>query len=131
MRALRNLNTSAAIIVLICFFLPWEQVSCGGARDSLTGLQLARNDHLLLWFVPILMGALVVSNLIRMRGEQNKALSVAATICGVVAAFLMNRERTRVQDESGLISAQLTGWFWLAFISTFVIFVSGILLLVK
>jgi len=129
MRILRNINTSAATIVLICFFLPWEQVNCGTAHDTLSGLDLARNDHILLWFVPVLMGALVVSNLIRLRGEQNRALSVAGTICGIVTLYLLNRERARVDDEAGLISAQLTGWFWLAFISTFAIIASGISLL--
>lgn len=129
MRTLRNINTSAAIIVLLCFFLPWEQVSCGTAHDTLSGLELARNDHILLWFVPILMAALVLSNLIRLRGEQNRALSVAGTICGVITLYLLNRERARVQDEAGVISAQLTGWFWLAFICTFAIIGSGVCLL--
>jgi len=131
MRIWRNFNTSAALIVLVCFFLPWEQVSCAGAHDSLSGLDLARHDQGLLWFVPILMAALVLSNFIRRKGEQNKALSVASTICGVISAYLLNRERLRVQDESGVISAQLTGWFWLAFISTLAIILSGVLLLLR
>ena len=42
-------------------------------------------------------------------------LSVAV---GLIAAWLMNQERARVQNESGLILVQLSGWFWLSFIST-------------
>jgi len=74
------------------------------------------------------MAALVLSNIIRLRGKQNRALSVASTICGVVTLFLLNRERGRV-DDGGLISAQLTGWFWLTFIASFAIVGSGISLL--
>ena len=33
---------------------------------------------------------------------------------GLLTANLMNRERLRVHDESGLINSQLTGWFCLA-----------------
>src|SRR3989441_13224156 len=56
---LRRINLSAAIIVLVCFFLPWEQVSCGGARDTLTGMDLTR-DHPALWLVPLAMAVAVV-----------------------------------------------------------------------
>jgi hypothetical protein len=51
MKILHNINLSAALIVLICFFLPWVQVSCAGARDTLNGLDLARKSHASLWFL--------------------------------------------------------------------------------
>ena len=57
---LRRINISAAVIVLVCFFLPWEQVSCGGAIDTLSGLDLARHDHASLWLVPLVMLAVLV-----------------------------------------------------------------------
>jgi hypothetical protein len=131
MRILRQINTSAAIIVLVCFFLPWVQVSCGGARDTLSGLDLARDEQGLLWFIPVLMGALVLSAIVRIRREQNKVLAFASALCGFLTTYLMNRERLRVHDESGLISAQLTGWFWLGFLSTFAVALSGIAMLIK
>jgi hypothetical protein len=129
MKILRRINLSAAVIVLICFFLPWVQVSCAGARDTMGGLDLARNGHGLLWFVPVLMVALVLSTILRARQEPNRALALASTMCGLITLYLMNRERLRVHDESGLISAQLTGWFWLGFISAAAIVVSGISML--
>ena len=131
MKILRQINTSAAIIVLVCFFLPWVQVSCAGSKDTMSGLDLARDGHGLLWFVPVLMAALILSAIVRIRREQNKAFALASTLCGVVTAYLMNRERLRVHDESGLISAQLTGWFWLGFLSTFTVAISGIAMLVR
>ncbi len=131
MRILRHINTSAAIIVMVCFFLPWVQVSCAGAKDTMSGLDLARDGQGLLWFVPVLMGALVLSSIVRIKREQNRAFALASAMCGLLTAYLMNGERLRVHDESGLISAQLTGWFWLGFISTLAIAISGIAMLLK
>ena len=130
-KILREINTSGAIIVLVCFFLPWVQVSCAGAKDTMSGLDLARDGQGLLWFLPVLMGALILSAIVRVRREQNKAFALASTLCGLLSAYLMNHERLRVHDESGLISAQLTGWFWLGFISTFAVAISGIAMLVR
>lgn len=127
MNILRRINLSAAIIVLICFFLPWVQVSCAGARDTLSGLDLARNGHTALWFIPVLMGALVLLGGIRAWKENPQIYSVVSAACGVIAAYLMNRERLRVHDESGLISAQLTGWFWLGLFASLSVVVSGLL----
>ena len=115
---LRRINLSAAIIVLVCFFLPWEQVSCGGARDTLTGMDLAR-DQAALWLVPLAMMVAIVIGLSILR-KQPEMFAIVSMICGAVAAFLMNRERMRVNDEAGVIAAQLTGWFWLAFILSLV-----------
>ena len=115
---LRRINLSAAIIVLVCFFLPWEQVSCGGARDTLTGMDLAR-DHFVLWLLPLAMAVAIMNGLSTLRKE-SEMFAIVSMICGAVAAFLMNRERIRVNDEAGIIAAQVTGWFWLAFILTLV-----------
>ncbi len=97
----------------------------------MSGLDLARDGQGLLWFIPVLMGALVLSTFIRIKREEDRALALANALCGLVTAFLMNRERLRAHDEAGLITSQLTGWFWLAFISTLVVAISGILMLLK
>lgn len=123
---LRRINISAALIVIVCFFLPWEQVSCGGAKDTLSGLDLARHDQILLWLVPLGMLAVVVFGVLRRRNETPLLLSIVSIVSGGVATFLMNNQRVRVRDASGLISAQLTGWFWLSFLSSLAIIASGI-----
>ena len=115
---LRRINISAALIVIVCFFLPWEQVSCGGARDTLSGLDLARHDETLLFLIPLLMLAVVVAGALRRRTEQRSLLAILSLVAASVSGYLMNRQRVRVHDEGALISAQLTGWFWLGFIST-------------
>ncbi len=128
---LRRINTSAALIVLVCFFLPWEQVSCGGAKDTLSGLDLARHDHTSLWLVPLAMLAVLVVGLVRRQKEKPQLQAIVSSISGGVAAFLMNDERARVHDESGIILAQLTGWFWLAFMSSLAVIITAIAMLLK
>jgi hypothetical protein len=128
---LRRINVSAAIIVVICFFLPWEQVSCGGARDSLSGFDLARHDQTLLFLVPLLMLAVIIAGALRRGREKSADVAIVSIVAGCVSGFLMNRQRVRVTDEAGLISAQLTGWFWLALLSTIAVLISGIGMLIN
>ena len=126
MEILRRINLSAAMIVIVCFFLPWEQISCSGAKDTLSGLDLARHDHVSLWLVPLLMLAVVLIGILRRRSERPLLFSILSAIAGSVAMYLMNDERQRVQDEGGIISAHLTGWFWLSFFASLTVFVLGI-----
>lgn len=125
---MRRINLSAAIIVLICFFLPWVQVSCAGAKDSLSGVDLARDGHTLLWLIPLLMIAVVTMGVLRAWKETPRPAAIISAGCGAVTIFLMNRERMRAHDESALISAQLTGWFWLGFIAAAAIVVTALLM---
>ena len=48
-----------------------------------------------------------------------------------ICAYLMNNERLRVHDDSGIISVQLTGWFWLAFLSSLAMIVTALAMLLK
>jgi len=128
---LRRINISAALIVFICFFLPWEQVSCGGAKDTLNGLDLARHDHPLLWLVPVLMLAVLVVGLVRRRGENTRSFSIVSIVSGALVSYLMNDERLLVHNDSGVIAVQLTGWFWLAFLSPLAIMLTALAMLLK
>jgi hypothetical protein len=130
-KMLRRINLSAAIIVLVCFFLPWVQVSCAGAKDTLSGWSLARQDDALLWLVPLSMCAVLVFVLLRVRAARPQLLGLLSTFAGLIAAVMMNRERTRAHGESGLIAAQLTGWFWLGFIAAGVVILTGIAILLR
>jgi len=127
---LRRVNISAALIVVVCFFLPWEQVSCGGARDTLSGLDLARHDETLLFLIPLLMLAVIIAGTLRRRREKQSPLAILGIVAASVGGYLMNRQRVRVQDEGGLISAQLTGWFWLGFLSTLAVAVTAVGMLI-
>ena len=128
---MRRINLSGAIIVLVCFFLPWVQVSCAGAIATSSGLNLARHDDALLWLIPLLMCAVLVFGLLRFRRASPQLLGVLSTVCGIIVVFLMNRERSRVQADSGLIAAQLTGWFWLSFIAAIAIVVTALGLILR
>src|SRR5947209_5274350 len=102
----RKASISAAIIVLVCFFLPWIQVSCGAARDTVAGIDLARQGHNGLWLIPLLMLAVVVFSVAR-KGEETESERDIATlvslVSGLVTVYLMNRERLRAEDTSGLV----------------------------
>jgi hypothetical protein len=125
MRSWRTINLSAAIIVLICFFLPWEQISCGGAKDTLSGIQLARDTQVSLWLVPLTMALVIIAGVMSWR-RRSLAFATVSFLCGALVTYLMNLERLRVNDESSVIPARLTGWFWFGFVSSLAVLVTGI-----
>src|SRR2546430_17127721 len=97
---LRRINLSAAIIVLVCFFLPWEQVSCGGARDTLTGMDLTR-DHPALWLVPLAMagaGGVWGGNF----RKEPRGFAVGSMIFGAPATVLINLGRKWDREKGRL-----------------------------
>ena len=110
----RRVTISLALIILICFFLPWIQVSCGASKDRLGGIDLARDGHKGLWLIPILMLVILFIGLARRWKERRQAAAVITLVSGLMTTYLMNRERARADNSSGLIAVNLTGWFWLA-----------------
>ena len=123
---LRKINLSATAIVLVCFFLPWVQMSCGGANDTRTGFDLARQDATLLWLIPLLTAAVLVLGLLRRTGGKQQPFAILSAVTGAVAAFLMNDQRAKISDIADLIPARLTGWFWLGLISAVAMVATGI-----
>jgi hypothetical protein len=125
----RKLTISAALIVLICFFLPWVQLSCGGSHDTSTGIDLAREGERTLWLIPALMLAIVLFGLGAFRRVQpleHKLFSVMTLLCGLATIYLMNNQRLKFSDHGGLLEAHFTGWFWLGLLSAIAISVTGI-----
>ena len=123
---LRRINLSATAIILICFFLPWVQLSCGGTSDTLSGFDLARRDSTLLWLVPLLTAAVLVVGLLRRAGEKPKAFAILSAVTGAFTLFLMNEQRAKFSDTAFLIPTRLTGWFWLGLISAGAMLVTGL-----
>jgi len=113
MEKARKVSTSAALIALVCFFLPWIQVSCGGSKDLISGVHLARDGHALLWIIPVLLTLAIVLNFAR--GLQGKLdwPALINFVAGLVSSYLMNRERLRAEETAGLLAVSLTAWFWL------------------
>jgi ABC-type Fe3+ transport system permease subunit len=114
-------SISAALIVVVCFLLPWVQVSCGASKDTLTGVDLAREGHHELWLIPLLMLAVVCLGVVRRRNGGRDLSGLVSFVAGLTSAYLMNRERLRAEDSSGLLTVRLTGWFWLGLASSIVI----------
>jgi hypothetical protein len=122
---------AAALIVLICFFLPWIQVSCGATRDTVSGVDLARDGSHGLWLVPLLMLVLLLLGIAKARKKRQELLALVSFVSGLVTAYLMNRERLKFDDVSGLIRVGLTGWFWLGLGSSIAIVILAALKLLR
>ena len=120
-----------ALIVLICFFLPWLQLSCGSSVDRLSGVDLARDGHSALWLIPVLMVAVLLLSIARSWKERRGASAVATLVAALISVYLMNRERSRFHPSSGLIAVSLTGWFWFGFAAAILLVVLSTLRVLK
>jgi undecaprenyl pyrophosphate phosphatase UppP len=120
-----RISLSAALIVLLCFFLPWIQVGCGASQNRLSGVDLARDVHVELWIIPLLMIAVLFVNLARAWREQRTVVAIVNLISGLFSAYLMNRERSRADHHPALLQVSVTGWFWLGFAATIALVVIG------
>jgi hypothetical protein len=109
----RRSTISMALIALICFFLPWIQLSCGKSESRLSGVDLARDGHSELWLIPFLMLVMMVIATTRAWKDKRAITALTGLVAGLVTAYLMNRERVRAEDSSGLVAVGLTAWFWL------------------
>src|SRR5262244_1225847 len=118
----RGITVSAAMFALICFFLPWVQVSCLGAKDSLSGFDLARGGDRALWLVPLLMIAVLVFGVARAVWERIRALfALSGMSGGMVSAWLMFYERRRYGSSSSLNATFWTAWYWLGLVASLVV----------
>jgi membrane associated rhomboid family serine protease len=109
----RRGTISLALIVLICFFLPWVQLSCGQSESRLGGVDLARDGHSELWLIPFLMLSVLLIATARIWKDRREISGLSGLLAGLVSAYLMNRERARAESSSGLVAVGLTVWFWL------------------
>ena len=127
----RRVTVSAAVFVLICFFLPWVQISCAGIKDSASGLDLARGGDRELWLVPLLMLAVISMGLMRVWKRIPAIFALVSMASGVLSAYLMDRERTSAEQSSGLFGTHVTGWFWLGFVASLAVAAGAIMFYLK
>ena len=125
MKRVRTINLSLAAFALLCFFLPWVELSCLGVRDSLSGYDLARSGDRLLWLVPVLILVIIGLSLSRLILEKwPAALALAMTLGGSIGAYVMYRESASTTSH-GPVAAQWTIFFWLGFLGFVAIVVFG------
>jgi hypothetical protein len=124
MERTRRVTISAAVFALICFFLPWVQVSCGGVKDTASGFDLARGGDPMLWLVPLLMIAVILLGLMRVWKKMPAVFTLVSIASGLISAYLLNQER---RDAEGLAVTRLTGWFWLGLFSSLVVVISALM----
>ena len=125
-----KITVSFAILLLICFFLPWVQVSCGASKDTATGLDLARDGERGLWLIPLLTIVLIICGLRVVRIDQ-WIFGLLTLLSGLVCVYLLNHERVKFEDTSGVIVARLTAGFWVSLLSAIGIVASGIVALLR
>lgn len=122
-----RLTMSLAMFVLICFFLPWLQMSCMGARDSKTGFQMTRGGDSVLWVVPLAMLIIFGLGLLRVvRKTLPGFFSVTAIVGGGLSTYLMYRQRAETVVLNALVEPHWTIWFWLGFAASLGIVASAI-----
>jgi len=129
MERTRRVTLSAAVFVLVCFFLPWVQVSCGGVKDTASGFDLAREGDRALWLIPLLMLAVIILGFARVVKNNIALFALVSFVSGLASAYLMNQKRVNAEDASGLL--RLTGWFWLGLFSSLVVVISALLSYLK
>ena len=126
MESLRRVNLSLVVFVLICFFLPWMQVSCGGAQDTESGLDLARGGERLLWLIPLMLTIVFALGLGSDWKRRVTSFGGASVACGAMTAVLMFRERVTGDQAAGLFAVSMTGWFWVGFAAAVCIALVGL-----
>ena len=131
MGGVRRVTLSAAVFVLICFFMPWVQVSCAGLKDSASGFDLARGGGRALWAIPLLMIAVIIFGLARAWKSRAFVFALVSMASGLTSAYLMNQKRVNVEDASGIIGARATGWLWLGLFSSLAVAASALVLYLK
>ncbi|MBZ5563573.1 MAG: hypothetical protein LAP13_14285 [Acidobacteriia bacterium] len=124
-----SLSIAWAIAALICFFLPWFQVSCGGVQAfSVSGWQLAsgaevlgerQGGHAYVLIVPLLLLALLVLLLVTLWQGRSRFTSavpelVAGALCILVPVIEFFRLRAEVHGEgkSALLGVFTRYGFW-------------------
>ena len=127
MERAKRVTLSAAIFALVCFFLPWIQVSCAGLKDSESGMDLAREGERALWLVPLLMLAVILLGFMRAWKQKASLFALVSMASGLISAYLMNQKRVNTEDASGIIGARVTGWFWLGLFSSLVVAISALM----
>jgi hypothetical protein len=116
MKGARRISVSAAAFVLICFFLPWIELSCAGIRDSASGYDLARSGDRFLWLLPVFMLAIIILGLMRFIWDRVPAIfALVSMVGGALSAYLMYREYSSTKESTIPVAAQWTAWFWLSF----------------
>jgi hypothetical protein len=123
------LSIASALAALICFFLPWLQVSCGGERAfTVSGWQLAsgaqvlgerQGGHAYVFIVPLLLVAVVVLLIVTAWQGRPRATAavpefVAGLLCISIPIIEYLRLRSQAHGEGGeaVLGVTIRYGFW-------------------
>jgi len=122
-------GTSQSIATFNAAVLAGTLDRTGPIREKLVPLadglsDLARDGESGLWLIPLLMIVVILCGLRVLRINQI-IFALITLLSGLVSVYLMNHERMKFEDTSGLIAARLTGGFWLGLLSAIGVVISG------
>jgi hypothetical protein len=127
MNAARKTALSLATFALICFFLPWFQLSCAGVKDSLNGFNLAQRSDQPLWLIRGTMALVLVLGLVRFVWEKKPAIfGLAGAVGGATSAYLMYHEQSGAAASGYVVAVQYTGIFWISFLACVGVAISSV-----
>src|SRR5258706_5463828 len=106
----RRTTITLALIVLICFFLPWVQVSCGSSSSRLTGVDLARDSHHSLWLIPLLM--LVILLVAAGRAWKKPDSAFVLFLGGLGAPALLNTGSMSAAENYSPVAGLHAAWVY-------------------
>jgi hypothetical protein len=101
----QKISLSAALFGILCFFLPWVEVSCMGLRKTASGLQLASDANLPeVWLVLLAMLAavcIVVLQILSRTGRNplGKLLSLITIGAGILPIVICLFEWARFAND--------------------------------
>lgn len=132
MKTERTVSVSLAAFVVVCFFLPWLELSCLGVRDSVSGYDLARAGDSILWIIPFSMLITIVVGMAQSaRNSRPSISSLAMTVGGSISAYLMYHERASTDHSPHLVATQWTVFFWLGFLACLGLVAEGFAFYIK
>lgn len=101
----QRISLSAAAVGVICFFLPWIEVSCMGIRKTASGLQLASDANMPeIWLFVIAMLAAVGIGLLKIMSKLQsnsleKLFSLGTISAGILPLAILLFEWLRFSNE--------------------------------
>ena len=149
MQGAKKFSPVIFIFVLICFFLPFVNLSCGGQKISLTGIQLVigvkvnqpqpktaeqektTQDSLIIAAFIVAIAGFVLSFL---KGKNSSIVPVILGIAGIIILLIFKTKTDNdiLREGGGAIQVEYATGFWLTFLAfVFAAFFNGFIFFSK
>ncbi len=117
----RKFSVSGALLVLLCFILPWTRLSCAGQVQELSGYRLASGTGVqggltYLWLIPIAAIAIIVLIYLRYSGQRQGSQATSrweliASGAGLLVALWLVMSSLSEAEQMGIEVTLLLGYW--------------------